>query len=314
MALRRALAFVPRRTRPLSTSASAGVPDLLQPAELAELARRPSSSGHLRIIDCGSGEAFSRARVPGAVRLLSEGPLVKESRAPTWIMDAQPFGALAAAMGVGSDSHVVVYDGGQGWAAAYVWWAFRYYGHGRVSVLDGGFPRWAESGAGRVAVRADPQLDAVPTPSSVFVPSPDGSLLATADDVLDILRGEGGSPQILDSRTQGEYLGTDLRGNARGGHVPGAINVPHGTLLNPDGSLKEPRALAEVFSSAGIDLSRPAVTYCQMGMRGALALLALRRAGAKAHLSNYDGSMREWLNAQDPAEYPVSTVPPVKSA
>jgi thiosulfate/3-mercaptopyruvate sulfurtransferase len=306
----------------------------MQPSDLAAAALREK----LTLVDCGSADAFARAYIPGAVRLPQvDAPLVKSPADPTFVLPAESVTDLAARLGIGSDTRVVVYDGGQGWAAAYVWWALSYYGHRNVAVLDGGFPRWVESGgavavrppqaaAAAVAAAAAAAAAAAPSPPSstssaapsVFLAHPRRALYATADDVLEALHeassgaGKGAGPaQLLDSRTVGEYVGTDPRNNARGGHIPGAVNVPHGTLLEADGRLKDPEALKKVFASAGVDLARPVITYCQMGMRGALALLALKEAGAKATVSNYDGSMREWLNDQ---RYPVAVPPPAAQA
>jgi thiosulfate/3-mercaptopyruvate sulfurtransferase len=114
------------------------------------------------------------------------------------------------------------------------------------------------------------------------------------------LRDSGGSwrgAQLLDTRTPGEFEGSDLRGNARGGRPPGAVNVPHAQMLKPDGTLKSPAELRALFERAGLDLDRRVISYCQLGFRGALGCLALAQAGVEeAKLAVYDASMREWLN------------------
>lgn len=265
---------------------------LIQPEQLP----LGGGSAELRIIDCGSADAFQRAHVPGAVRLAVEGPLIKHPGNSTHVMPPEMFQQLCAHMGIDNNSKVVCYDNGQGWASAYIWWGFHYYGHRHVSMLDGGWPEYVAAG-GRISARATEPI----MPTSVFVPSANTEVLTTASQVMEIIDTKNADAQILDSRTPDEYVGHDRRGNARGGHVPGAINVPHGSLLTPEGRLKSKAELKQIFAKASIDLHKPVVTYCQMGMRGALAMLALKHAGAK-EVSNYDGSMKEWLND---ATFPV---------
>jgi thiosulfate/3-mercaptopyruvate sulfurtransferase len=289
--------------RAASASAASAAPATIRLVRPADLPLGGAGAGTV-LVDCGSPDAFLRAHIPGAVRLAVEGPLVKDpATGGTHLLGGDDFGALAAAMGVGSDTPLIVYDGGVGWAAAYVAWAFHYYGLRDVAVLDGGWPAHIESG-GRVGTR--PRAPAEVAPASVFVPSPRPGALATAGDVLDVVRGEA-EGQVLDTRTAGEFSGADPRGNARGGHVPGALHVPHAALLTPSGTLKGREELRAVFEAARVDLSKPIITYCQMGMRGSLGLIALRAAGA-VDVVNYDGSMKEWLNDRS-GQLPVETGP-----
>ena len=109
-------------------------------------------------------------------------------------------------------------------------------------------------------------------------------------------------------RHASEFEGSDLRGNSRGGRPPGAVNVPYGQMLRPDGSLKEPAELRALFERAGLDLDRRVIAYCQLGFRGAVGCIALAHAGVEeAKIASYDASMREWLN--DPSR-PVEAGPP----
>jgi thiosulfate/3-mercaptopyruvate sulfurtransferase len=104
-----------------------------------------------------------------------------------------------------------------------------------------------------------------------------------------------GSHSIVDARSPGRFAGEEAepRPGLRGGHIPGSRNVYYRTLLNPDGTMKEPAALREVFVAAGVDLAKPVITTCGSGVTAAILSLALERIGVRDH-SLYDGSWAEW--------------------
>lgn len=269
---------------------------IVPPASVASGGGRDAT----RIIDVGSLDAYTRAHVPGAVRLPLD-PFLKDPSTGS-VIDAALFVQLCAVLGVSRDTHVVAYDGGSVMWASRVWWLFQYYGHRHVSVLDGGWPGYLASGGPVSTLPVSPAF-ATDTPQA----APKKHLLATGQEVLHYVEsGEASSRsvQLLDSRSRVEFSGEDKKGNLRGGHIPGAINVPHTDMLTPHGTFKSREELRSLFESAGLDLTRPSVSYCQAGIRGAMGILALRLAGSVAPAANYDASMKEWLN--DP-RYPVDT-------
>jgi thiosulfate/3-mercaptopyruvate sulfurtransferase len=104
---------------------------------------------------------------------------------------------------------------------------------------------------------------------------------------------ERGNAQVFDARTRAEYTGQDLRKNTRGGHIPGAINIPHKELLDEHGRLRSPGALAALFEQAGFKRGQPVITHCDGGGRASLAALAAERAGYGPVL-NYYLSFGDW--------------------
>lgn len=268
-------------------------------------------------IDASSAELYARAHIPEA-RLWPEAPAAKDPLAPLHVMPANAFEQALARLRIRPDQRVVVYDSGNMMYAARLWWVFRYYGFNAVQVLDGGWPAWVQQntreGRPRVAIGADTSSEHAPVPDPPFKAVPRPELLMTTEQLLAAVEAgattssasssAGGQEglQVIDSRTPGEYAGTDTRGNARGGHVPGAVNIPHASLLHaPTGQLKPAAELKQLFESKGIDLAKPCVTYCQAGIRAALGALALSHAGARA-VANYDASMGAWLNTPG---YPI---------
>ena len=270
-----------------------------------------SSSSAVVVLDCASPEAFARARVPGALRFVgaAEQAFFKDPRAASRLLGAREAEGVAAANGVVAASRVVAYDAGSVMYASHVAWSLRHFGLANAALLDGGFAAYAEAG-GRVATRgaaaasAAAEYAATAPEAERFLARESSRLVADADEVA---AAASGGVQLLDTRSPGEFEGSDLRGNARGGRPPNAVNVPHAQMLRPDGSLKAPAELRALFERAGLNLDRRVISYCQLGFRGAVGCLALSHAGvAEANIASYDASMREWLN--DP-ERPVEAGP-----
>lgn len=177
---------------------------------------------NLRLIDVRSAELYAAGHIPGAVSLAAHGGIPRAANGD--MGTPEEFTRLAAALGVDRDSQVVIYDapGAQMGMAA---WAFLYYGHPNVQVLDGGFAKWTDEGK--------------PTSNE---PStyPQGSFEAAVEEELfcslDHAKSAHGNPGTIfwDVRRQGEYEGTEALNNARPGHVPGAIHLEWTELLDPD--------------------------------------------------------------------------------
>lgn len=259
-----------------------------------------SSNTATRLIDCGNADAYNRAHIPNAVKLPFD-PFLKDPRTGE-VIDEDIFRQLCTVMGVSKDTHVIAYDGGSVMWAARVWWIFQYYGHKRVSVLDGCWPAYVRSGAPVSLSPVEPDF-ATDLPAAVAREE----LLATGKDVLQLVQSGPASSrpvQLLDTRSASEFSGLDMKSNMRGGHVPGAVNVPHTDMLTAQGTFKPAKEMAGVFEKAGLDLSKPTIAYCQAGIRGAMGVLALRLAGMQegVRAANYDASMKEWLNNPN---YPV---------
>lgn len=190
--------------------------------------------------------------------------------------------------GVGNETHVIAVDHAGGQFATRLWWALKYYGHDRVSVLDGGYLRWNEE--------ERPLVEGPVTPDrQVFVPKCRPEWRKSAADVLKLI----GSPdvQLLDVRDRGQFSGERRRG-PRGGHIPGAKSLPRELFLKPGGGFKAIEEIAEIVKSEGVTPEKPIVAYCNGGVAATVALFHLDRLGFK-NLSNYDGSWNEWTERND---------------
>ncbi|MEY4698095.1 MAG: hypothetical protein RIT14_2523 [Pseudomonadota bacterium] len=190
------------------------------------------------------------------------------------------------AMGVGDGHQVVVYDGAGLFSAARVWWTFRLMGKTDVAVLDGGLPKWRAEG------REIEDLPPVVKDRHMTV-SRQNQLVKDVTQVAHSSKLR--EAEIIDARPAARFRGEapEPRAGLRAGHIPGAKNIPYGTLLTEGGTLKPIPDLRAIFEAAGVDLTRPAITTCGSGVTAAVLSLALERIGHRNH-ALYDGSWAEW--------------------
>ncbi|MFF2363583.1 sulfurtransferase [Streptomyces sp. NPDC058122] len=235
---------------------------------------------------------YENAHIPGAVfvDLDSElaGPAGAAGRHPLPVPEV--FGAAMRAAGVSEDRDVVVYDGGQGWAAARAWWLLGYSGHPSVRVLDGGFAAWS-----------GPVSSEVPSSApGTFVPTAGARPALDADGAAALAR----TGLLLDARAGERYRGEVEPIDRVGGHIPGAVSAPTAENVTEDGRFLPAAELADRFKSFGVTPESEVGVYCGSGVSGAHEVLALAVAGVPAAL--YVGSWSEW--SQD-ADRPVAVGP-----
>jgi thiosulfate/3-mercaptopyruvate sulfurtransferase len=237
--------------------------------------------------DPRDAEADYLARhIPGAVHFDIDAIADSTTELPHMMPPADQFARQVGALGIGDDTMVVVYDHSGLFSAPRVWWMLKAMGHDKVAVLDGGLPAWLAGGhpveAGRVA----------PEPA-VFTPSPRPELIRGFDDVMAVMRDR--KARMVDARSAARFRGEEAepRAGVRGGHMPGAANVPWRSLLTAQGTLRPESELRAVFTEAGLDVRAPIVTTCGSGVSAAILMLALHRIGAP-QVALYDGSWTEW--------------------
>jgi thiosulfate/3-mercaptopyruvate sulfurtransferase len=234
---------------------------------------------------------YEQAHLPGAIFMdlgheMSAPPSAARGRHP--LPEPADFQTAARRAGIRANTHVVVYDDMAGAIAARLWWVLRYFGHERVSVLDGGLTRWQAEGR--------PLSDqAVPSPSpGDFVARPHPQMVADLDEVR--ARSQEPGFLLLDARDPSRYRGEQEPIDPRAGHIPGARNAPYAANL-ADGCFKSPEALQAQYAALGADQATTIVAYCGSGVTAAHDLLALEMAGYQARL--FPGSWSQWSSQPD---------------
>jgi thiosulfate/3-mercaptopyruvate sulfurtransferase len=257
---------------------------------------------NLRILDCTwhhvstnlDGRTQYRGRhLPGSVHFDIDHVADKSTSLPHMLPPAADFAKKVGLLGLSNGNQVVVYDrhcGGS--AAARAWWMFRVFGYDRVAMLDGGYGKWTKE-------KRPTEMSPVRPEPGEFTATFNAALVRTLSQMKANL--DNGGEQVVDSRGPAKFDGsqTDLYPTPKLGHIPNAVNIPWGDLIDPEsGAVIPPRALAARFEAAGIDLERPIVATCGSGITSCVTALGLYILGHRG-AAVYDGSWAEWGLAED---------------
>ncbi len=289
-----------------------------EPGALIETAALEASLGapELRIVDCTTwlkpaepgddspyrvvpGRAeYDAAHIPGAVFLDIQGTISDpDTRLKFMAPSAARFAEAMGGLGIGDDSRVVLYSAGSIMWATRVWWMLRAFGFDRAAVLDGGWEKWQ---AEERPVSSTPGR----YPPARFTARLKPGQFVDSDYVLSRL---GDADTVAVNALAPEFhLGEGPSRYGRPGRIPGSVNVPAATLLDPSNGAFVPLDEAKrLHEDAGITPDRHVVAYCGGGISATVGLFLLHQLGY-TDLTLYDGSMGDW--AQDPA-LPIETGP-----
>ena len=275
--------FTPNPATAAPAAAAPPAGDLATAADLKAMLGAPT----LRVVDMGSADEYAAGHIPGAIHIDWSELQISDTHAPAIAAWQGQVAGLLGARGIAATDRVVIYDHGTLYGAR-LWWVLDQLGHADKAILDGGFAAWQAAG-GAVS------KEVLPPAAVAYVAHPQPAVLATEAQVLGILGQR--NVQIVDARSPGEYQGASTDGTARGGHIPGAVNVPF-TSTAADGvphPFKSPADLRALFAAQGVTPDQGVITYCSTGVRASVDYFALRRAGF-ANVRVYTGSWAEWGN------------------
>ncbi len=244
------------------------------------------------VIDARSAALYAAGHIPGAINVLHSDYWT----AGTGLKATATLEAQLGAAGIKVTDKIVIYDNTTAsWGAAgRLFWMLEYLGATDVHILDGGYDKWVADTANTASTTA------ATLTATTFTATVQAAKKLTGAQIASKL---GGSTfAIIDARTDEEFNGWKLYGETRGGHIPGAYNIPYATFFNSDKTTLSYQSLKQLFESRGITTDKEVTAYCTAGIRSGHVYFLLRLMGY-ANASNYDASMFEW-SAADAATYP----------
>lgn len=276
-----------------------GVQPLVETGWLADNLKTPGISIVYVGGPASKKENFELKHIPGAV-YLDFGTLMGTLGDGSTPPDKAKFEALVGSLGIGNDKHVIVHSGDTLFSSA-AFWLFDYFGHKKVSLMNGTITKWMNEG------RATEGGPAKITPAT-YKATPKASLLATADDVLKNLKNP--KAVIVDTRGTDEYKGVyadeKKMGNKQVGHIPCAVDIGFFSAnLNSDGTFKSAKDIKSAYEAKGVTKDKEVITYCQAGVRAGHSYFVLKHLLGYPNVRNYVGSWGEWGNRLDTAKYPI---------
>ncbi|WP_026370906.1 sulfurtransferase [Kallotenue papyrolyticum] len=238
---------------------------------------------------------YDTGHIPGAVKVdwttdLND-PVVRD------YLSKDKFEQLMSRLGISNDTTVVFYGDKNNWWATYAFWVFKLFGHEDARIMNGGRQKWIAEGRPLTT-----EVPSYPPTQYTARERSDAEIRAFRDEVLRAL----GQPNValVDVRSVDEYTGKKLHmpeypqeGALRGGHIPGAQNIPWATAVREDGTFKSREELEQIYQSKGITPDKDVIAYCRIGERSSHTWFVLKYLLGYDRVKNYDGSWTEWGNA-----------------
>ncbi|KAJ3300371.1 hypothetical protein HK104_001334 [Borealophlyctis nickersoniae] len=247
-------------------------------------------SWHLPLLKRDAREEFRSKHIKNARFFDIDSISDKSINLPHMLPSEEQFGRqVGGELGISENDHVVIYDTSGIGPACRVYWTFKVFGHEKVSVLDGGLPKWLAED--RPTETGDPTIE--PT---TYRPRFNPSLVRNYEQIREAIRSK--SEQIIDARPAPRFQGlaAEPRPSLPSGHMPGAISIPFAEVTDPKTkTLLSSEDLEALFKQKGLDLDEPIVNTCGSGVTASIIYFALEQAGARK-LSVYDGSWSEYAS------------------
>ncbi len=268
--------------------------DYVHPESLAstQWIAEHGNDSNVRLIEVDvDTEAYGQGHVAGAVGWSWQSQLQQTVRRD--IINKDDMEQLLGSSGIDNSTTIILYGDNNNWFAAWAFWQIKYYGHGDVRLMNGGRVKWVAENR--------PLTTDVPNHGAKTYRASDGNenIRAYRDQVLAGVN--AGNISLVDVRAPAEYSGELLapanlpqEGSQRGGHIPGAANIPWGQAVQEDGTFKSADDLRALYGGKGIDGGRETIAYCRIGERSSHTWFVLTQLLGFGNVRNYDGSWTEW--------------------
>lgn len=235
--------------------------------------------------------AYEQGHIPGAVGFNWQRELQDQLlRAP---LSKEQLEVLLSRAGVSNDTTIVLYGDNNNWFAAWAFWILKYYGHRDVRLLDGGRVKW-------LADKREITTEVPSYPRTSYTAQALHSEIRAFRDQILLSLGRNGFA-LVDVRSPGEFSGELLapanlpqEGAQRGGHIPGAANIPWSQAVREDSTFKSAQELRALYEGKGITADKEVVAYCRIGERSSHTWFVLHYLLGYPGVRNYDGSWTEW--------------------
>ena len=238
--------------------------------------------------------AYDQGHIPGAVLI----DWRKDVNNPNErdFLDAAGFEKLMSRLGISNNTRVILYGDYNNWFATFAFWIFTLYDHENVQVLNGGRKKWIDSG-GELTTEI-PKIQ----PTTYNVKRVNLEYRVFLQDLLK-LKASKTDLALVDVRSPAEFKGEITappeypdEHAQRGGHIPGAVNIPWGQAVREDGTFKSAEELKQLYESKGVSPDKEVITYCRIGERASHTWFVLKYLLGYPKVRVYDGSWTEWGN------------------
>ena len=253
-----------------------------------------TNDAKIRIVEVDvDTSAYDSGHVQGAVAWNWQTELQDALRRD--LAEPRAFEELLGRAGISPETTIVLYGDNNNWFAAWAFWQLKYYGHDRVLIMNGGRKKWLEE--------KRPLTNDKPSnpPATYKAKQPNAAIRAKRDQIFAVL--DKRSPaQMVDVRSVDEFTGKIIAPPGmtetaqRGGHIPGAQNIPWSQAVNEDGTFKSAEALKQLYGAKGISGNQEVIAYCRIGERSSHTWFVLKYLLGFDKVRNYDGSWTEWGN------------------
>jgi thiosulfate/3-mercaptopyruvate sulfurtransferase len=236
---------------------------------------------------------YDVGHIPGAIKVDWQNEL--QDQVVRDYVNREAFNKLIGDKGISNDHTIVFYGDRNNWWACYALWVFTMYGHADCRIMNGGRQKWIDEG--RELSTERPMYPAV----TYTAGDPDLSIRAFRQDTLEH---SNSRKPLIDVRSPGEFSGElthmadyPQEGALRGGHIPGAANIPWGQAVAENGTFKSADELKELYEGrAGLQPGDDVIAYCRIGERSSHTWFVLTYLLGYENVRNYDGSWTEWGN------------------